>query len=150
MKFEQKLKDSWTWKTYCCSCGWCRAGKTLDTGKGQIKRTTGTVSHPKTSQWRPFWPKMIGLGNTNFTLSVAMTFVGIQGSYIWFDQSGSRFTKSGSRFLQNPCELGATCEKIGPQFPTSYLFSWILVTSEVSLYPWLGEIIRHISCTTKM
>ena len=40
-----------------------------------------------------------------------MTFVGIQGSYIWFDKSGSRFTKSGSRFLQNPHELGATFEK---------------------------------------
>ena len=60
-------------------------------------RATGAFSRPDTSQWRPFWLKMIGLGDTNVTLSAPMTFVRIQGSYIWIDKSDSQFTKSGSR-----------------------------------------------------
>ena len=51
--------------------------------KGENKRATGAVSRPETSRWRPFWLKMIGLGDANFTLSAPMTFVGIQGSFNW-------------------------------------------------------------------
>ena len=37
-----------------------------------------------------YWP-----GRHSFYPIAPMTFVGIQGSYIWFDKSGSRFTKQG-------------------------------------------------------
>ena len=42
--------------------------------------------------------------------------------YIWFDKSGSRFTKNGSRFIQDLCEPGATFEKKWLPVPNQLFF----------------------------
>ena len=70
------------------------------------------------------------------SVSVPMTFVGIQGRYIWFKKSGSRFTKSGSRFLQNPCELGATSEKKWLPVPNLLFFALGMIPKRFNFNIW--------------
>ena len=80
-------------------------------------------TRPETCQWRPFWLKMIGLSDTNFTLLAPMTFGGLQGSYI-FDlikvAPGSQKVAPGSHKI--PVNWEPLLRKSGSQFPTSYFF----------------------------
>ena len=93
-------------------------------------------------KWHPFWLKIIDLGDTNFTLSAPMTFVRIQ-SYIWFDKSGSQFTKCGSGSYKIPVNWEPLLRKCGSQFLNSYFFlswpwndlkesSWLWIQSKVT------------------